>query len=185
MESETQRVTLALYRACLLRRLGRVVMLMGALLTSTFLFSCDSSTSPPPPVVHATDLSPTVATPGSVVGVTGWGFGVQGDEDGLWLSGRQVEVSYWSERLISFQVPADELGARAVVIRARGKVTQPLSLLIVSTEELEGGAQAGQGDAGAEAGAPMGGAVAGAQGGGVVSAGVMSAGAEGAPPPAP
>jgi|GEM_PF-2165582 len=185
MESETQRVTLALCRVCDLGRLGPVVMLMGALLTSALLTSCDSSASQPPPVVHATGLSPTVATPGSVVGVTGWGFGVQGDEDGLWLSGQQVEVSYWSERLISFQVPADVQGARSVVIRARGKVTQPLSLLVLSVEELEGGAQAGQGDAGGEAGTSIGGAEAGAQAGGVMSAGVMSAGVEEAPPPAP
>ena len=140
-------------------RAGALTLLAACLCA---LSACSETSAPPAPLVMALDLRPPTARQGEVVSVSGWGFGVQGEEDGLWLSGRRLEVSDWSEELISFQVPYDELGARAVVIRARGRVTSPLNLLVLSSRDPDpsdegGGSVEVGGEAGAQAGASAGG----------------------------
>jgi len=79
--------------------------------------------------LSARALSPAAAAPGDVVSVYGHGFGVEGTEDGVWLSGAPLEVRYWSDARVDVRLsPAQPLGSWLLVVRANGAAAPPLTL---------------------------------------------------------
>lgn len=105
--------------------LARLTLL--ALASSSAPLGC--ADLPPPPALVAQALAPASAAPGDVVSVYGRGFGIEGEEDGVWLSGERLEVRYWSDERIDARLsPVQPAGSWLLVVRANGAVTPPLTL---------------------------------------------------------
>ena len=101
-------------------------------LTYTLLFmGCAEEGAPLAPLM-VREVQPQRVEQGGVVSLYGWGFGVEGEEDGVWLSGERLEVRFWSERRVDVQLPPNALGALSVVVRARDLVSAPVFVEVVS-----------------------------------------------------
>ena len=99
----------------------------------TALAACDDTPPEAPPLASA--LSPTSLSPGGVVSVYGRGFGVEGSEDGVWLSGERLEVRYWSDERIDARIsPSQPAGSWLIVVRANGAASLPLEVEVRAVE---------------------------------------------------
>ena len=105
--------------------------LISATLTCLFGVGCAEEAAPLAPLV-VSEAQPQRVEQGGVISLYGWGFGVEGEEDGVWLSGERLEVRFWSERRIDVQLPPHALGALSVVVRARDLVSAPVFVEVVS-----------------------------------------------------
>ena len=97
------------------------------------LFGCETHPpSHPKPLIHIETIFPKSATPLDRVRLEGYGFGIEGEDDGIWISGIRVPIEYWTQTTIDFIVP-DTLnsGAHIGVIRANNWVSPPFNLYIL------------------------------------------------------
>ena len=73
------------------------------------------------------EVSPIACQPGCATSLSGLGFGIQGVEDQVTLSGEPLEVLYWSDQRIDVRIPAEtEPGAKLMMVSASRRVSDPL-----------------------------------------------------------
>ena len=93
-----------------------------ALISALSVSACEVDTAPLSPL-SISEVSPQPATEGGALSVYGWGFGLEGEEDGVWLAGERLEVSFWSEGRVDVRLPEGRTGVLALVVSARGLVS--------------------------------------------------------------
>ena len=67
--------------------------------------------------------------------VVGGGFGIQGEFDRVYLSGREREILYWTQTRIDCRLPAEMSGAKMVIVQSDRFITQPHEVIIMPPEQ--------------------------------------------------
>jgi len=99
--------------------------------------SCvDASTSPDLLAVY--EVSPVHPLPGGGMSIMGRGFGIQGTEDQVILSGDRLEVLYWSAERIDCRIPNDLIpGAKWMVVSAGGRVSRSVEVEVLDPRAID------------------------------------------------
>lgn len=84
-------------------------------------------------------IRPVRLVAGSTISISGGGYGLEGDEDGVWVAGEPLEIMYWSEKRIDCRLPFELIGQAFLVIRSDSYISLPLPLTIYDStnESLE------------------------------------------------
>lgn len=102
-------------------------MLACMSLITSLMVAC---VNPPPQnsaPLQVFEVSPSACQPGCATSLSGLGFGIQGVEDQVTLSGEPLEVLYWSDQRIDVRIPAEtEPGAKLMMVSASRRVSDPL-----------------------------------------------------------
>lgn len=75
-------------------------------------------------------VAPELPKSGSFISIAGEGFGIQGEEDQVTLSGISLEVRFWQNDRIDCRLPELENGQKILVIQANGYTSEPHFLYI-------------------------------------------------------
>ena len=75
--------------------------------------------------------SPTVSV---VISIFGQGFGIQGRDDQVTLSGQALEIYYWQNDRIDCRLPVDQSGERLLVIQANGFTSSAYPITITAEQ---------------------------------------------------
>ena len=91
---------------------------IGLLLAAT---CCGDDLSPLPQLILE-HVTPPSAPRRAIVSLEGQGFGIEGPEDAVWLSGARVRVTRWTPEQIEVEVPdRAPLGQLIFTLSAQGK----------------------------------------------------------------
>ena len=75
-------------------------------------------------------IRPVHMVAGSTISIAGGGYGLEGDEDGVWVAGEALDILYWSENRIDRRLPSTITGQVFLVIRSGAYTSDPLPLMI-------------------------------------------------------
>ena len=102
-------------------------MLAYMSLITSLMVACVNPSPQSAPPLQIFEVSPGACPPGCATSLSGLGFGIQGVEDQVTLSGDPLEVLYWSDQRIDVRVPAEtEPGAKLMMVSASRRVSDPL-----------------------------------------------------------
>ena len=100
------------------RPIGILLASMGGLLT---MISCGDDLDPRPQLILER-VTPPSASRRAIVSLEGQGFGIEGSEDAVWLSGDRARVTRWTPERIEVEVPERApLGQLIFTLSAQGK----------------------------------------------------------------
>lgn len=115
----------------MLKPFSDALILIGLMITGAALGCVDPATSSDDPV-KITEITPTACPPGGAISLNGSGFGIQGVEDRVTLSGETLEVLYWSTERIDLRVPPQvSPGAKVLMVSAGRYVSAPLPFTVL------------------------------------------------------
>ena len=80
--------------------------------------------------VWVESIRPIYMVAGSTISIAGGGYGLEGDEDGVWVAGEALDILYWSENRIDCRLPSSVAGEVFLVIRSGAYTSDPLPLMI-------------------------------------------------------
>lgn len=96
----------------------------------TLFSGCLAESDPPPLPLEITDISPISLRSGGTLSIQGAGFGIEGLEDQVTLSGKRLNIRYWSDTQIDCLIP-DLNGQYAIlIVSAGGRVSEPVRVFI-------------------------------------------------------
>ena len=107
--------------------------------------SCGESDSLKDPV-YIRDVRPLLLSEGGSLSVYGRGFGIEGINDRVYVTGVTLEVLYWSDQRVDCRLPVGLIGAHSLIIQTDNFISQPYEIEIngdtieeaEETEEIEG-----------------------------------------------
>ena len=80
------------------------------------------------------EVRPAQVAPGGGISVIGVGFGLQGSEDQVTLSGEALEVLYWSAQRIDLRLPTTiTAGAKWLIVSAGRRVSSGIAFEVLET----------------------------------------------------
>ena len=86
------------------------------------------------------DVRPAQVAPGGGISLIGVGFGLQGLEDQVTLSGEALDVLYWSAERIDLRLPTTITpGAKWLIVSAGRRVSSGIAFEVLETHERAGG----------------------------------------------
>ena len=121
-----------------------IPFILVLLLLFLFPFGCDDqggsesgSLSNPVSLLRVEQVFPTNVYPLGSVRLEGVGFGIEGKNDGVWLSGMRMPIRYWTATQIDFVLPKEMAqGAYFGVVRANDRVSEPFELNVLLSYEF-------------------------------------------------
>jgi len=104
-----------------LPRVHSVGLLLAALGLLSTMTCCGDDLEPLPQLILER-VTPPSAQRRAIVSLEGQGFGIEGPEDAVWLSGARVRVTRWTPDRIEVEVPQRApLGQQIFTLSAQGK----------------------------------------------------------------
>ena len=99
--------------------------------------ACVETPSPTTPLM-VYEVRPTRAISGSGISLIGVGFGIQGVEDQVTLSGEALEVLYWSAQRIDLRIPVKMTsGAKWLVVNAGTRVSHAVEFDVLDLSDRD------------------------------------------------
>ena len=123
----------------LLNRFFMCTLYLMCLFTVVLMCGCDdqsSSESGPAftsfNLINVERIFPSQADRLESVRIEGVGFGIEGHNDGVWVSGVRMPIVYWTRTQIDFTIPEDmRHGSYVGVVRANDRVSEPFEIEIL------------------------------------------------------
>ena len=83
--------------------------------------------------IYIEEIQPTSLSAGGTVSIIGGGFGIEGDHDQVYLSGRALEVLYWTQQRIDCRLPTDLSGSRFITVQSDAYISESFEVYIHET----------------------------------------------------
>ena len=108
-------------------------LILCSLLSVIVMSACVEAPIPLNPLM-VSEVRPPSAISGSGISLIGVGFGIQGVEDQVTLSGETLEVLYWSARRIDLRIPVKMTsGAKWLVVNAGTRVSHAVEFDVIDS----------------------------------------------------
>ena len=98
---------------------------------------CDEPSSPTSlsHPLHINEISTQISELGTVISITGHGFGIQGVEDAVYIARQTIPILSWNDQSIEILIPTSfGVGFYYLVVYADGFYSEAMEIEIIATK---------------------------------------------------